>query len=57
MLIPGVIESKSSFIRHPELVAQRIRALRGSGRENVMARERCGFGTWVRQAAVDPDVV
>jgi len=57
-LIPGVIESKSNFIEHPELVAQRIaRYAKLVGRENVMAGSDCGFGTWVGQAAVDPDVV
>jgi 5-methyltetrahydropteroyltriglutamate--homocysteine methyltransferase len=58
ILIPGVIESKSNFIEHPELIAQRIgRYARLVGRENVMAGSDCGFGTWVGQAAVDPDVV
>jgi 5-methyltetrahydropteroyltriglutamate--homocysteine methyltransferase len=58
MLIPGVIESKSNFIEHPELVAQRLgRYAKLVGRENVMAGSDCGFGTWVGQAAVDPDVV
>jgi 5-methyltetrahydropteroyltriglutamate--homocysteine methyltransferase len=58
ILIPGVIESKSNFIEHPELVAQRIaRYAHLVGRENVIAGSDCGFGTWVGQAAVDPDVV
>jgi 5-methyltetrahydropteroyltriglutamate--homocysteine methyltransferase len=58
VLIPGVIESKSNFIEHPELVAQRIgRYARLVGRENVLAGSDCGYGTWVGQAAVDPDVV
>jgi 5-methyltetrahydropteroyltriglutamate--homocysteine methyltransferase len=58
VLIPGVIESKSNFIEHPELVAQRIeRYARLVGRENVMAGSDCGYGTWVGQSAVDPDVV
>jgi 5-methyltetrahydropteroyltriglutamate--homocysteine methyltransferase len=58
VLIPGVIESKSNFIEHPELVAQRIgRYANLVGRENVIAGSDCGFGTWVGQAAVDPDVV
>ena len=58
ILIPGVIESKSNFIEHPELVAQRIgRYAKLVGRENVMAGSDCGFGTWVGQAAVDPEVV
>jgi 5-methyltetrahydropteroyltriglutamate--homocysteine methyltransferase len=58
LLIPGVIESKSNFIEHPELIAQRIaRYAKLVGRENVIAGSDCGFGTWVGQAAVDPDVV
>jgi 5-methyltetrahydropteroyltriglutamate--homocysteine methyltransferase len=58
VLIPGVLESKSNFIEHPELVAQRIgRYANLVGRENVIAGSDCGYGTWVGQAAVDPDVV
>jgi 5-methyltetrahydropteroyltriglutamate--homocysteine methyltransferase len=58
LLIPGVIESKSNFIEHPELIAQRIgRYARLVGRENIIAGSDCGYGTWVGQAAVDPDVV
>lgn len=58
VLIPGVLESKSNFIEHPELIAQRIgRYARLVGRENVIAGSDCGYGTWVGQAAVDPQVV
>src|SRR5215471_2694885 len=58
LLIPGVIESKSNFIEHPELIAQRLaRYAELVGRENVIAGSDCGYGTWVGQAAVDPDVV
>jgi 5-methyltetrahydropteroyltriglutamate--homocysteine methyltransferase len=58
VLIPGVIESKSNFIEHPELIAQRIaRYANLIGRERVIAGSDCGYGTWVGQAAVDPDVV
>ncbi|HET7135268.1 MAG TPA: cobalamin-independent methionine synthase II family protein [Casimicrobiaceae bacterium] len=58
LLIPGVIESKSNFIEHPEVVAQRIaRYANLVGRENVIAGSDCGYGTWVGQAAVDADVV
>ena len=58
VLIPGVIESKTNFIEHPELIAQRIgRYAKLVGRENVIAGSDCGYGTWVGQAAVDPDVV
>jgi 5-methyltetrahydropteroyltriglutamate--homocysteine methyltransferase len=57
ILIPGVLESKCNFIEHPELIAQRIgRYAQLVGRENVIAGSDCGFGTWVGQAAVDPDV-
>ena len=58
VLIPGVIESKTNFIEHPELIAQRIgRYAKVVGRENVIAGSDCGYGTWVGQAAVDPGVV
>lgn len=58
VLIPGVIESKSNFIEHPEVIAQRIgRYAERVGRENVIAGSDCGYGTWVGQAAVDPQVV
>ncbi len=58
VLIPGVLESKANFIEHPELIAQRIRRYSDLvGAENVMAGSDCGYGTWVGQAAVDPDVV
>ena len=58
VLIPGVIESKSNFIEHPELIANRIsNYARLVGRENVIAGSDCGYGTWVGQAAVDADVV
>jgi len=58
LLIPGVLESKTNYIEHPELVAQRIgRYAKLVGRENVIAGTDCGYGTWVGQAAVDPAVV
>jgi 5-methyltetrahydropteroyltriglutamate--homocysteine methyltransferase len=57
LIIPGVIDSTTNFIEHPELVAERIgRFARLVGRENVVAGTDCGFGTWVGQAAVDPDI-
>ncbi len=58
VLIPGVIESKTNFVEHPELIAQRIgRYAALVGRENVIAGSDCGYGTWVGQAAVDAQVV
>ena len=57
ILIPGVLDSTTNFIEHPELVAERItRVARLVGRENVIAGTDCGFGTWVGQAAVDADI-
>ena len=58
ILIPGVLESKSNFIEHPEVIAQRIaRYANLVGREKVIAGTDCGYGTWVGQAAVDPAIV
>lgn len=58
VIIPGVIDSTTNFVEHPELVAERIsRYARSVGRERVIAGTDCGFGTWVGQAAVDPDIV
>jgi 5-methyltetrahydropteroyltriglutamate--homocysteine methyltransferase len=58
VIIPGVLDSTTNFIEHPDLVAERIgRYARLVGREQVIAGTDCGFGTWVGQAAVDPDVV
>ena len=57
VLIPGVLDSTTNFIEHPDLVAERIgRYARLVGRERVIAGTDCGFGTWVGQAAVDPDI-
>ena len=57
VIIPGVIDSTTNFIEHPDLVAERIgRYVRLVERENVIAGTDCGFGTWVGQAAVDPDI-
>jgi len=58
VIVPGVIDSTTNFIEHPALIAERIgRFAKLVGRENVIAGTDCGFGTWVGQAAVDPDIV
>ena len=52
LLIPGVLDSTTNFIEHPELIAQRIANYANIvGRENVMAGSDCGFGTsaWGRK--------
>jgi 5-methyltetrahydropteroyltriglutamate--homocysteine methyltransferase len=57
ILIPGVIDSVTNFIEHPELVAQRIGNLaRVVGRENVIAGTDCGFGTIAGSSAVEPAI-
>jgi 5-methyltetrahydropteroyltriglutamate--homocysteine methyltransferase len=57
-IIPGVIDSTTHFIEHPELVAQRIvRYAEVVGRENVIAGTDCGFGTFVRaEPTIDPRI-
>lgn len=58
VIIPGVLESKANFVEHPELIAQRIgRYAERVGKERVIAGSDCGYGTWVGQSAVDPQVV
>jgi 5-methyltetrahydropteroyltriglutamate--homocysteine methyltransferase len=49
LLIPGVIDCKSNFVEHPEVVAQRIEAVVAAvgDRERVVAGVDCGFGTFV----------
>ena len=52
LLIPGVLDTTTNFIEHPELIAQRIINYANIvGRENVMASSDCGFGTsaWGRK--------
>jgi len=57
VLIPGVIDSCTNYVEHPELVAQRIVQLaKLVGRENVIAGVDCGFGTFVGSATVDPEI-
>ena len=58
ILIPGVIDSTTNFIEHPQLVAERIcRFADIVGRERVMAGTDCGFGTFADHGAVDADIV
>ncbi|MBV8771673.1 MAG: cobalamin-independent methionine synthase II family protein [Deltaproteobacteria bacterium] len=57
VLIPGVIDSVTNFIEHPELVAQRIcNVARIVGRENVVAGTDCGFATVAGYSAVDAKI-
>jgi 5-methyltetrahydropteroyltriglutamate--homocysteine methyltransferase len=57
VLIPGVLDSTTNYIEHPELVAQRIgRYAEVAGRERVIAGTDCGFATFAGMAVVDPDI-
>jgi 5-methyltetrahydropteroyltriglutamate--homocysteine methyltransferase len=58
IIIPGVIDSTSNFVEHPELVADRIvQYARVVGRENVIAGVDCGFGTFAGRLQVDSKIV
>jgi 5-methyltetrahydropteroyltriglutamate--homocysteine methyltransferase len=58
IVIPGVIDSTSNFVEHPELVADRIVQYAGVvGRENVIAGVDCGFGTFAGRLQVDSKIV
>jgi 5-methyltetrahydropteroyltriglutamate--homocysteine methyltransferase len=58
VLIPGVIDSTTNFVEHPQLVADRIcRYADIVGRERVIAGSDCGFATFAGFGAVDEDIV
>ena len=59
IIIPGVLDSTTNYIEHPQLVAQRIvRYAELVGRENVIAGSDCGFGTFARtNNMVEPEIV
>jgi 5-methyltetrahydropteroyltriglutamate--homocysteine methyltransferase len=58
ILIPGVIDSTTNFVEHPEVVAQRIVQYAGLvGRDNVIAGTDCGFGTSAGIPKVHPTVM
>jgi len=57
VLIPGVIDSVTNFVEHPELVAERICRYAGIvGRERVIAGTDCGFGTFAGFGAIHPPI-
>ena len=57
LVVPGVIDSTTNFIEHPELVAQRIeRYASVVGRENVIAGVDCGFATFAGAPTVVPSI-
>ena len=47
VIIPGVIDSTTNYVEHPELVAQRLVRFAGLvGRERVIGGTDCGFATF-----------
>jgi len=57
VLVPGVVDTTTNFIEHPELVAQRInRFVDIVGFDRVIAGSDCGFGTFAGFGSVDPDI-
>jgi 5-methyltetrahydropteroyltriglutamate--homocysteine methyltransferase len=57
ILVPGVIDSTTNFVEHPQLVAERIeKFVPIVGADRVLAGSDCGFGTFAGFGAVDPDI-
>jgi len=57
ILIPGVVDSTTNFIEHPQLVAERIcRFAQIVGRERIIAGSDCGFSTFAGYGTVDADI-
>lgn len=58
ILCPGLIEPQSTYIEHPELIAQRLgRFAHLVGRERVIGGVDCGFSIHVGSGGLDPEVV
>jgi 5-methyltetrahydropteroyltriglutamate--homocysteine methyltransferase len=57
VLAPGVIDTSTNYIEHPQLVAQRLgRFVDIVGPERVVAGTDCGFGTWAGFGPIDHDI-
>ena len=57
ILLPGIIDTSTNYVEHPDLVAQRIvRFADVVGRERVIASTDCGFGTSAGYGKIDPEV-
>ncbi|MBO6855259.1 MAG: cobalamin-independent methionine synthase II family protein [Marivivens sp.] len=57
ILVPGVVDTTTNFVEHPDLVAQRIERFADIvGPERVIAGSDCGFGTFAGFGAVDPEI-
>ncbi len=57
ILVPGVVDTTTNFVEHPEVVAQRLERFTSfMGADRVVAGSDCGFGTFAGFGAVDPDI-
>jgi len=57
ILVPGVLDTSTNYVEHPDLVAERIcRFADIVGRERVIAGSDCGFGTFAGYGKLDPDI-
>jgi 5-methyltetrahydropteroyltriglutamate--homocysteine methyltransferase len=57
VLLPGMLDSSTNYVEHPELVAQRIERLASMvGRERIIASTDCGFGTFAGFSKVDAGI-
>ncbi|MGB0784530.1 MAG: cobalamin-independent methionine synthase II family protein [Alphaproteobacteria bacterium] len=57
ILVPGVVDTTTNFIEHPDLVAERLcRFIDIVGEDRVVAGSDCGFGTFAGFGAIDPDI-
>ncbi|MEL6686722.1 MAG: cobalamin-independent methionine synthase II family protein [Pseudomonadota bacterium] len=57
ILMPGVIDTTTNFVEHPELVAQRLEKFTDIvGEDRVIACSDCGFGTFAGYGTVDPEI-
>jgi 5-methyltetrahydropteroyltriglutamate--homocysteine methyltransferase len=57
ILAPGLIDTCSNYVEHPELIAQRIERFAGVvGKDRVIASTDCGFGTFAGYGKIDPAV-
>jgi 5-methyltetrahydropteroyltriglutamate--homocysteine methyltransferase len=57
ILAPGVIDTCSNYVEHPQLVAQRLgRFIEIVGIDRVIASTDCGFGTFAGYGKIDPEV-
>jgi 5-methyltetrahydropteroyltriglutamate--homocysteine methyltransferase len=56
-LAPGLIDTCSNYVEHPELIAQRIERFAAIvGKDRVIASTDCGFGTFAGYGKIDPAV-